>query len=355
MHKYVSRILAVILVIALAVPAAAAAPNAQNIRSVYVESLDISAVIPDQYDGMTPTMKDNDPVFVQRQIQVPKFKTWCEENDIHLWVLSKDGTSNFTISTYVLDEAESFMECDPEYIENTVEYMAEAHEEKGKDVKKAEVFEQGHVPFVRVDYVDTDKSNNIDMFTVLDVMTEDEEIQHVQYFVNFTTSKAMDAKTEKMVEDFVKGLNMGVYCDSDSGVYFEANAEWYHMTENEKDGTKAWLVCSKQPLSAISYSTTDLYEKAGGEEAGVDREEVNNDAFTEADVAEMIGVKTEVKKVTYNDLEFFVAEYQEQGANMTFAIRFDYGFMNMFMNVETQKGSNAKNFETLLETVIVPE
>ena len=355
MNKYVSLILAFVLVVCLAVPAAAAGQP----KGVYVEALDISVVVPDQYDAMMPDMKDNDPVFVQRGIQVPKFKKWAEDNGIYLWVLSKNGKSNFTITAEELEDAESFIECDPEYVSNTAEYMEEAFEGNGVKVTKAEVHDQGHAPFVRVDYEYTkEKDYNIQMFTVLDLYDEDDEISHVKYSVNFTSGTPIDAKTEKMVVDFVNSINWAVYYNSTTGVYFVPNGQWIHYDINETDDCKAWFRTSadKEPFGGVSYSYMDLMEDVDN----MDREDVNMDMFDKDSLAELLGMKPgDLGEYEYNDNTYYgFAMEEQQGTGKVYSdrlIHVNNGYVHMFMNIEEKKGTNVKVFEDFMETVVFPD
>ena len=356
MHKYVSMILAIVLVIALAVPAAAApAP-----KSVYIESLDLNMVVPDQYTVMTPDMPDNDPAFKQMKIDVPKFKKWAESNDVAVWVLRKDGGANFTITTTVLEDDEDFLDCDPEYIENTAEMVKDEWGSDNVKIKDAGVHKDGDVPYVFARYSNKEeKTDNITMFTVIDLYDEDDNVEHMKYDVNFTSHKPIDEKTEKMVVEFVNSINWAVYANPYTRVIFNPDSAWAHSPAQEKELDGAWYITSKdkEPLSAISYSFSDLYEQAGGEDSGMDREDVNLDMFSAEDVAEMFEAKkADVKSVKYNDVEYYQVSNLKVNdnpqASITVTVTMNNGYMHMFMNTETKKGSNTEAFENLMETVV---
>lgn len=348
MRKFLSTFPALVLVIALAVPAMAAETGCK------LKEADVSLVVPDKYDALTQDLKTNDPLFHKNKLDGRKWQQWAEENDIYLNALSSDGKSTFLFDVVVLEDDEDFFGCDYDYVYNTAESVAERYEEGGMEILDYEVYPQSHAPFVHIDYNNPEKkTSTMYFFTV-------RGDQMLRFF--FETKGSVTAAQEKTVKTFINSINLGMFEDVDSGVYFEVDSQWLHNSEAEKETTKAAFLCSENQgkFATILYGNTNLWEAAGGEDSGLDPWEINIEAFSIDDISDMTGAAVkDIKEAEINDVTYYMFEGKVQEGNVTLTctnlVTIQNGFLHTFMNFEQKPGSNMGNFEAMMDTVAFPE
>lgn len=155
------------------------------------------------------------------------------------------------------------------------------------------------------------------------------------------------------------------YTDNDSGVTFDLPASWYETElSKDRDHVDAKFLTTKAEGVSIVYGSTDVWSATpAADKIGYSRRDMNNDIFTKADIAEMLGTNAySVVTKSYGGVEYFQAKTTQSvnvggtylNFNMTQVIRVENGWMYTFQFAGDETSLQFADFVSLLNSVEYP-
>ena len=145
-------------------------------------------------------------------------------------------------------------------------------------------------------------------------------------FALHTYDEAVGADDEAVMEALMESVRFESYVpaaidsepiayeDKENGVSFTLPAGWQMAETEVVDGVQTVAFTSlKDPACNIVYVSADLWgEFSAVEKIFTRRKDIDNSAFSEADIAAMLGASAEnVKTVTVNGAEYFSADISQ--------------------------------------------
>lgn len=147
-----------------------------------------------------------------------------------------------------------------------------------------------------------------------------------------------------------------VYTDETSGMTLEIPSDWKVSYEDD--------YVSFAPISgksvAMEYYCEDAFEELSeSEKKGLDREDINNDLYSKADIADIFEVKSKnVKIVNLGGTEYFQVKVQETSGflffkttkTITYLVYFEDGWMHLYKFGDDTDNDLYGQFEALIAT-----
>ena len=158
--------------------------------------------------------------------------------------------------------------------------------------------------------------------------------------------------------DSVKYTDSFIYFDFDSHAILHIPTNWDEkglIKDNEFLDVK--FASIRQKGCFILYGSTDIWEQLpDAEKTGRTRADINNQAFTEADIAEMYHIAADkVSVVTYDDIQYYQGENSVETDGLRVPVRqlvyIENGWVYTFQFGGIDSDLYVKDFEDLLDSV----
>lgn len=165
--------------------------------------------------------------------------------------------------------------------------------------------------------------------------------------------------------DPIEETNSFVHTDSESGVTFTVPANWKQKAfSKDREFIDAKFASTEEESCIMIYGSTDMWgEFSDVDRIGYTRSDLNNSAFTKADIAAMYNTTTDkISTVTYSGVQYFKGEleytYDAYGIDisitMTQLLYIDNGWMYVFQFGGPSTHKLYPDFESLLKSVQYP-
>ena len=347
MRKYVSILLAFVLLIALAVPAAA--EETVEFKTYKLDELPFAISLPDNFDVLAVTMDPKDPVFAQHKLNGAKtIKEMADEGTI-LQAMTKEETSQFLVTVVSDgDMGEDFLEADEEYLAEVAEATADALKEQGWTVEESDSFISNQLDYVYVVY--NGNVEGVDIYGAQFSTVYNGEMFNLTY-TSFEEITEDDLDILFYIADNMNITELPVtYLDFDGRVQFAMPEGSYSCVEMTDDNIH---YCARLPEGSFGYL---MYSSEEVDNAKEFAKMSVKDFAKEMEVSEDL-----VGEETYNGQRYLFlisAEEIEAGKEKmtlqlaTFVTAYDdYLYTFQYMENAADDAVNMETFEDIMKTV----
>ncbi len=174
------------------------------------------------------------------------------------------------------------------------------------------------------------------------------------------TAFLLFATTQYMSVSAAAGIS---YTDAENGVSFTVPANWKTKDFFEdRQYLDVKFASTEEEGYSIIYGSTDMWSQlSASDRIGYDRSDINNAAFTRAEIAAMYDITADkIATVNYNGVEYYKGLRKHTSdtygitVTITQLIHFNNGWMYMFQFSGTHTHELYADFESLLNSVQYP-
>lgn len=337
-----------------------------------LDELGLQVTVPSNYSVITRDTPANDPIFDRLGTTKSAILSMFKSSSIYLNALS-DTYNEEVVVTMV----ENTMDNLDSYSDSALTLLAASlvneYSKYGFNISKYDVYQHSQTKFIRLYFTDTAKTvHGLQYYTIYNGKA-----------MNFTMRSyegKLDSRQETAIKTIVDSIQFDkttssstpgtdtkpfTHTDPDSGVTFTVPANWNREGfTQDREYIDAKFVSTKEAGAVIIFGSTDIWAKmSASDKVGYTRSDLNNSAFTKADIAAMYNTTADkISTITYNGKQYFKGETSysttSNGVNvsvtMTQLVYIDNGWMYMFQFGGTSTHKLYSDFEALLKSVKYP-
>ena len=349
-------------------------PTFASSTTYKLDELGLEVSIPSSYDVITRDTPLSSPIFKELGIYGKELMEQFETSSIYLNAIPKDISNEEIVVTMAPNIINNFSALSDTSLKILASSLTGPFEEMNFDISEYDIYEHSQAKFIRLNHEDTVNSVSIlQYYTIYNkkainftmrsysgeiTSTQEQTIRSIVDTIKFDTPPAeppADFETEAFI-----------YTDTKTNIKFTVPANWYEKELlEERDTIDVKFMSSKEEAMTIMYCSVDVWESLTDEEkAGGTRSDIGNDVFTSDDIAEFYGIdKSKISTVKYNGVEYFQFTVKqttelygiEVAAEITFAVRFDNGWLYIFNFGGTTDNKYFCDFKELMNTVQYPD
>ena len=358
--KRVSRIICLLLLVFLVIQFA----YAENMKTHYFKNMDMSVDIPSDYLVFNKQADVNSKVlssYGYSSDDIAAIKNSLNEETLLIGV-DKNHTiciGVMAFSLYSDSRSDSARQNDDELLKSE---NPNSYSESGISLDSYEVFYHSQTKFVKKYLSFTPDGNEVRR--LIQYSTVWSGNVYIISLRSYTGS--IDNHQESIITSVVNSVRLGVneisssqkyYHDKKSDLYFAIPENWNEDTATPKgEGIDAILITDKKKGLSIHFGSMDVWENlSASERIGITRKDINNSAFSSADIASSYRVSEKnVRNESHNGLNYYMIEstYTNYGITISTitAVRFENGFMYTFMFAEPRSSLFYTDFISLLNS-----
>lgn len=337
-----------------------------------LDELELQITIPSGYSVVTRDTPASDPIFSDLGISRSALISHFEASNIYLNAISNTYNEEVVV-TMTKNSLSNFSLLSDTALETLTSALVDQYTNYGINISKYEVYQHSQAKFVKLYFTDTDKTvHGLQYYTIYDGKA-----------MNFTMRSyegSLSSRQEKAIKTIVDSIQYDqdppeaasgedtdafIYTDSDCGVSFTVPANWKQEDfYKEREVIDVKFASTKEAGCVMIYGSVDMWEQmSASERAGYTRSDLNNSAFTNADIAAMYNTTADkINTVTYNGIQYFKYEDKHTSdaygidisVTMTQLVYIDNGWIYMFQFSGSSTHKLYSDFERLLKSVQYP-
>ncbi len=334
-----------------------------------IEEYGISLVIPEGYRLLTPDIAADDPLLEVYGLTKGDVLDMFASMPLYMDAVKEDGSGEITVTIQDSDMSD-YAELGMTALEMLLPELTDGFSEMGVDLASADTYAHSQMPFTRTWFKNAyAMDSGIQYYTVWGGKSYS--------FALHTYADAVTAQDEAAMEELIKSVFFADYVpktlpeseptaceDKENGASFTAPEGWQREKTEITEGVKTIAFSSlKDPACNIVYVAADLWgDFSAIEKIFNRRKDIDNSAFTNADIAEMVGASAEdVKTVTVNGVEYFSVDFSqtataEYGLQITLHSTALLHFRNarsyMFIYTGSPNNGLRADFDALMASVV---
>ena len=334
-----------------------------------LDELGLEVSIPSKYDVITQDTSPYSSIFSDRGLSGTDLIKQFKENGVYLNAVPNDGTNEeivVTMTTGIWDNLSSFSNSSLKTIASS---LVKEYEDYGLTITNYDVYEHSQAKFIRIFFNDTEKTvHGVQYYTNYGAKTINVTIRSYSGAISQTQENTIKGVVDSIVFDTapvaapsVPETGSFVYTDIETNTTFTVPANWYEKELfKDREYIDVKFVSGKEEGLSIMYGSTDLWgEMTASEKAGFSRSDFDTSQFTEEDMKEYFVGADNVKKVTYNGIDYFMAVQKSKQemygtefiVELTRVVRFYNGWLYEFQFGGTKESEYFADFEALLSSV----
>lgn len=368
MKKKCVIVLSIILAFTICFPMSVAATS----NNYDIPELGLEVTIPGGYAVITRDTPADDPVFNELGITKTAIISQFEASNIYLNAIS-DGLNEEIVVTMTENMIDNFGLLSDTTLNVLAATVVGQYSDYGLDVIDYEIYHHSQAKFIKIYFTDAAKTvHGLQYYTVYDSKAINFTMRSYEGSISSRQETAIKTIVDSILFDNAPpAVEQGEdtdpfqYTDNDSGVTFTVPANWQQKAFTEdREIIDVKFVSTKENGCAMIYGSVDMWEAMSAiDRIGYTRSEINNSAFTKAEVAEIYGTTAdEISMVTYNGVQYFKGEINtmadaysiDLAVTMTQLVCIENGWMYMFSFNGTSTHKLYSDFEKLINSVKYP-
>lgn len=366
------KILVLIIALCLIVPLCI---NVSAISNTYeLPELGMNVNIPSKYTVITRHTPAYDPIFSKIGMTKSDLMSLFQSNQIYLNAIIDGDSSEEIVVTMTENIINDFNLFSDTSLSIMISALCEEYKKIGINVSNYEIYQHSQAKFVKIYFTDTAQTvNGLQYYTVYDNkainLTMRSYTGYLSYAQEQTIKNVVDSihfYIEPQKTEYPQETPSFTYTDPTTNVKFSVPANWIEKDfSKDREYIDVKFVSNEEEGMSIIYGSEDLWSKMTAvERADTSRSEINNSAFTIAEIAEIFGTSSNnVKKVTYNNIQYYQAELIKTSelygydftVTFTQLIYIDNGWMYWFQFSGKSDNKLFSDFKYMMNTVIYPK
>lgn len=334
-----------------------------------LDELELQVTIPSGYSVITRDTPASDPIFSDLGTTKTALISQFESSSIYLNAIS-DTYNEEVVVTMSENNLTNFSLLSDTALETLTSAMIDQYTNYGINVSKYDIYHHSQAKFVRLYFTDTAKTvYGLQYYTVYDGKA-----------MNFTMRSyegSLSSRQEKTIKTIVDSIKYDkdppvaevgedadafTYKDNESGVTFTVPANWKQEAfSKDREFIDVKFVSTKEDGCVMIYGSTDMWSQmSAADKVGYTRSDLNNSAFTKADIAEMYSTTADkITTVMYNGVQYFKGEPKyttdaygiDLSVTMTQLVYIENGWMYTFQFGGPSTHKLYSDFESLMKSV----
>ena len=335
-----------------------------------LDELGLQVTIPTGYSVITRDTPANDPIFSKFGTTKSALMSQFESSSIYLNAVS-DTYNEEVVVTMTENSLSNFSLLSDTTLNALASVLETEYTNYGLSVSKYEIYQHSQAKFVRLYFTDTSKTvHGLQYYTIYDGKAMNFTMRSYEGSVSSRQEAAIKTIVDSIKYDKAppvaeqgEDTNSFIHTDTDSGVTFTVPSNWKQEEfSKDREFIDVKFVSTKEDGCTMIYGSTDMWEEMpASDKVGYTRSDINNSAFTKADIAAMYSTTADkISMVTYNGVQYFKGEtnYTSSSAGvsvtMTQLLYIDNGWMYMFQFGGTSTHKLYSDFESVLKSVQYP-
>ncbi len=337
-----------------------------------LDELGLQVTIPTGYSVITRDTPANDPIFSKLGTTKSALMSQFESSSIYLNAVS-DTYNEEVVVTMTENSLSNFSLLSDTTLNALASALETEYTNYGLSVSKYEIYQHSQAKFVRLYFTDTSKTvHGLQYYTIYDGKAMNFTMRSYEGSISSRQEAAIKTIVDSIKYDKAppvaeqgEDTTSFVYTDTDSGVTFTVPADWkQEALSKDREFIDVKFVSTKEDGCTMIYGSTDIWaQMPASDRAGYTRSDLNNSAFTDADIAAMYSTTADkISTDTYNGTQYFKVEanYSSDAygvditIGMTQLVYIDNGWMYTFQFGGTSTHKLYSDFERLLESVQYP-
>lgn len=337
-----------------------------------LSEMEIQVSIPSGYSVITRDTPANDPIFSELGTTKTTIISQFEKSNIYLNAISEIYNEEVVI-TMTENSLSDFSLLSDTVLRTLASALVSEYADYGIIVSKYEIYQHAQAKFVRVYFTDTAKTvHGLQYYTIYNGKAMNFTMRSYEGSLSFRQEWTIETIVDSIkydkappVPDSGEGADAFDYTDSECGVTFTVPANWKREAfYKDREFIDVKFASTKEDGCTMIYGSVDMWgQMSATDRVGYTRSDLNNSAFTKADVAAMCNTTAdEVTTVTYNGVKYFKCEttysYDAYGIDlsvvMTQLVYIDDGWMYVFQFGGPRTHKLYSDFESLMKSVQYP-
>lgn len=334
-----------------------------------LDELDLEVTIPSGYSVITRDTSANNPIFSRLGVTKATLLEHFVSGNIYLNAVS-DNYNEEIVVTMTENIISNFSVLSDSALEVLASALVDQYVDYGISVSKYEVYQHSQAKFIKLYFADTAKTvHALQYYTIYDGKAMNFTMRSYEGSLSSRQEYAIKAMVDSIKYDNAppvsepgEDTDAFTYKDSEGGVTFTVPANWKQEAfTKDREFIDAKFASTKEAGCAMIYGSTDMWgQMTAAERVGYTRADLNNSAFTKADIAEMYSTTADkITTVTYNGVQYFKAETKyttdtygaELSIPMVILLRIDNGWMYTFQFGARSSHKLYSDFENLMRGV----
>ena len=348
--------------------------SANDVSTYNLEDVGVTIDLPNDFAVFTRDIDPNDPNLELYGLTKESMETLMKNGNIYLnaW----NTTIDYEIVVTMTDNSiRDFAMFSDSTLLTMMSGLYDEYEKLGISYIKSEIYNTKNQKYVKI-YISQPsngttvyglqyytvvnyKATNITMHSYSGVIDESREaiLEKIVSSAFFADSYVPD--------EIIQPTDAFLYTDPETGISFRVPANWEKSVfSKERQFLSAKFTSIYDSGISIMFGAVDVWNSLSAEERkGLSRKDINNQAITKSDVAEMLNIKeSEIRIKTYGGKEYFFAETNSSQdvlglplvIKMTYLYRIENGYDFSFQFSSDSTSPYYKDFESLLESVKYP-
>lgn len=337
-----------------------------------LDELELQVTIPNGYSVITRDTSASDPIFSDLGTTKSALISQFESSNIYLNAIS-DTYNEEVVVTMMENNLSNFGLLSDTTLNTLASTLVNQYTDYGINVSKYDIYQHSQAKFVRLYFTDTGKTvHGLQYYTIYDGKAMNFTMRSYEGSLSSRQETAIKTIVDSIkydkappVADQGEDTNSFIHTDTDSGVTFTVPANWKQEAfTKDREFIDVKFVSTKEDGCTMIYGSTDMWSQmSASDKVGYTRSDLNNSAFTKADIAEMYSTTADkISTVTYNGVEYFKGETNYTSdtygvditVTMTQLVYIDNGWMYMFQFGGTSTHKLYSDFESVLKSVQYP-
>lgn len=364
MRRVLSLFAVLLLVMVLLCNPVFAASNTYDL-----DELALQVTIPSGYSVITRDTPANDPIFSALGTSKSALISQFETSNIYLNAIS-DTYNEEVVVTMMENSLSNFSLLSDTALETLASALVDQYVNYGINVSKFEIYHHSQAKFVKLYFTDTGKTvHGLQYYTIYDGKAMNFTMRSYEGSLSTRQENAIKSIVDSIKYDNAppvsepdEDTDAFTYKDSEGGVTFTVPANWKQEEfYKDREFIDVKFVSTKEDGCVMIYGSTDMWSQMStSDRVGYTRADLNNSAFTKADIAEMYSTAADkITTVTYNGVQYFKGEPKyttdtygiDLSVTMTQLVYIENGWMYTFQFGGPSTHKLYPDFESLMKSV----
>ena len=363
------RLFAIVLtaLLLLAMPLNVSVSAASNTYDL--DELALKVTIPSGYSVITRDTPASDPIFSDLGTTKSALISQFEASSIYLNAISNTYNEEVVV-TMAENNLTNFSLLSDMALETLTSAMIDQYKDYGISVSKYDIYHHSQAKFVRLYFTDTGKTvHGLQYYTVYDGKAMNFTMRSYEGSLSSRQENAIKTIVDSIkydkdppVPEVGEDTDAFTYTDSEGGVTFIVPANWKQEEfYKDREFIDVKFGSTKEDGCLMIYGSTDMWSQmSAADRVGYTRSDINNSAFTKADIAEMYSTTADkITTVTYNGVQYFKGEPKytsntygvDLSVTMTQLVYIENGWMYTFQFGGPSTHKLYSDFESLMRSV----